>query len=141
MFAEFELKIHRAGEQGETMTADMLGEWYLDLLRKYWGPDASFNGHRSAFNWARIPHFYYNYYVYQYATSFAASQMLSKMIADKEEGAVDAYMNFVKTGSSDYPIEILKKAGIDFTTTEPFDYTMQIFSDLVDQYEELLLSN
>ena len=78
---------------------------------------------------------------YQYATSFAGSQMLSKMILDGEKGAAEAYLEFVKTGSSDYPIDILKKAGIDFTTTEPFDYTMQIFSNLVDQYEKLLLSN
>jgi oligoendopeptidase F len=86
----------------------------------------------------RISHFYRMYYVYQYATSYAASQVLSQKIIAGDKKAVAAYMDFIKTGSSAYPIDILKKAGVDMTTTTPFDNTIKIFGDLVNQYEKLL---
>jgi oligoendopeptidase F len=110
---------------------------YRDVYEKYYGPDYFIPEGRDM-GGLRISHFYRQYYVYQYATSFAASQMLAKMILDNKPGAKEAYIEFIKTGTSDYPVNILKKAGIDFTTTEPYDYTLKIFADLVDQFEELL---
>ena len=80
------------------------------------------------------------YYVYQYATSYAASQMLSQKIHGGGQEAIQAYKEFIQTGSSDYPVNILKKAGVDMTTTEPFQNTARVFADLVDQYEKLLLT-
>jgi oligoendopeptidase F len=139
-FSEFELKAHEMVENGEALSSDNMRQMYREVYQKYYGPDYFIPEGRDL-GCLRIGHFYRQYYVYQYATSYAASQMLSKMILDGKKGAKEAYMKFIETGVSDYPIEILKEAGIDFTTTEPFDYTLQIFSDLVDQYEELLLSN
>jgi len=139
-FSEFELNAHEMVENGEALSSDNMRQMYREVYQKYYGPDYFIPEGRDL-GCLRIGHFYRQYYVYQYATSYAASQMLSKMILDGKKGAKEAYMKFIETGVSDYPIEILKDAGIDFTTTEPFDYTLQIFSDLVDQYEELLLSN
>ncbi|MFH2037356.1 MAG: oligoendopeptidase F [Candidatus Zixiibacteriota bacterium] len=137
-FSEYELNIHDAVEQGGQLSSETLRKFYRDVYEKYYGPDYFIPEGRDL-GGLRIGHFYRQYYVYQYATSFAASQMLAQRILDKEPGAKEAYMEFIKVGTSDYPINILKNAGIDFTTTEPFDYTMKIFSDLVDQYETLLL--
>jgi oligoendopeptidase F len=139
-FSEFELEAHETVEKGDALSSDGMRKMYRDIYQKYYGPDYFIPEGRDI-GCLRISHFYREYYVYQYATSFAASQMLSKMLLDKKPGAREAYINFIKTGVSEYPIQILQKAGIDFTTTEPFDYTMKIFSDLVDQYEKLLLSN
>ncbi len=138
-FSEFEAKIHETVENGGALSSDNMRAMYREVYQKYYGPDYFIPEGRDM-GCLRIGHFYRQYYVYQYATSFAASQMLSKMILDGKKGAKEAYMKFIETGTSDYPIEILKKAGIDFTTTEPFDYTLKIFSELVDQYEELLFS-
>ena len=88
----------------------------------------------------RISHFYRQYYVYQYASSYAASQMLSQKILSGDKKAIAAYMDFIKTGSSAYPIDILKKAGVDMTTTAPYDNTVKVFSDLVDEFEKVLNS-
>ncbi len=137
-FSEYELKIHETVENGESLSAETLRKMYRDVYEKYYGPDYFIPEGRDM-GGLRISHFYRQYYVYQYATSFAASQMLAQRILDKEPGAKEAYMEFIKVGTSAYPMEILKNAGIDFTTTEPFDYTMKIYSDLVDQYEALLL--
>ena len=139
-FSEFELQAHETVEDGEALSSDNMRKMYRDVYQKYYGPDYFIPEGRDI-GCLRISHFYREYYVYQYATSFAASQMLSKMILDGKPGAKEAYLKFIETGVSDYPINILKRAGIDFTTTEPFDYTLRIFADLVDQYEKLLLSN
>jgi len=140
MFSEFELKIHEIVENGGALSAEGMRKIYRDIYQKYYGPDYFIPVNRDL-GCLRIGHFYRAYYVYQYATSYAASQMLSKMILEGREGAQEAYLEFVSTGSSDYPIEILKKAGIDMTTAEPVENTIQIFSELVDQFEELLLAN
>jgi len=139
-FSEFELQAHEMVEKGEALSSDNMRKMYRDVYQKYYGPDYFIPEGRDL-GCLRIGHFYRQYYVYQYATSFAASQMLSKMILDGKPGAKEAYLKFIETGVSKYPIEILKDAGIDFTTTEPFDYTLEIFAGLVDQYEKLLLSN
>lgn len=139
-FSEFENEIHQRVESGGALSAESLRKIYRDVYQKYYGPDYFIPEDRDL-GCLRIYHFYRTYYVYQYATSYAAALALSEKILKGEPGAQEAYLEFIKTGSSDYPINILKKAGIDMTTTEPFDNTIRIFSDLVDQFEELLFSN
>ncbi len=137
-FSEFEHKIHEVVEQGGALSAESMRQMYRDIYEKYYGPDYFIPEMRDM-GCLRIGHFYRMYYVYQYATSYAAAQMLSKKILDGEPGAKDAYLEFIKTGSSAYPIDILKKAGIDMTSPEPVNYVVRLFSDLVDQFETLLL--
>jgi oligoendopeptidase F len=138
-FSEFELKIHDTVEKGGALSTDALRKLYREVYQKYYGPDIFIPENRDL-GGLRISHFYRQYYVYQYATSYAASQMLSRKIIAGDKSAVAAYMDFIKTGSSDYPVNILKRAGVDMTTTEPFANTIKTFSELVDEYEKLLLS-
>jgi oligoendopeptidase F len=137
-FAEYELKIHETVEKGGALSTDSLRYFYRQIYQKYYGPDIFIPEDRDL-GGLRISHFYTMYYVYQYATSYAASQMLSKKIMEGDKKAVAAYNEFTRTGSSAYPVDILKKAGVDMTTTEPYDNTIKIFSQLVDEYEKLLL--
>ena len=90
--------------------------------------------------WSYIPHFYYNFYVYQYATSFTASVALSEKVLSKEKGALDRYLAFLSSGGSDYPIELLKKAGVDMTTSEPFEKTMTVMNRTMDAIEKILIT-
>lgn len=136
-FSEFEHNMHQTVENGGALSQESLRKMYRDVYQKYYGPDYFIPEMRDL-GCLRISHFYRMYYVYQYATGFAASQMLSKMILEGKPGAKEAYLEFVKTGASDYPIEILKKAGIDMTTSEPVENVIQIFSALVDEYEKVL---
>lgn len=137
-FSEFELKIHEIVESGGALSADGLRKIYREVYQKYYGPDLFIPENRDL-GGLRISHFYRQYYVYQYATSYAASQMLSRKILAGDKKAAAAYMEFIKTGSSDYPVNILKKAGVDMTTTEPFANTIKTFGELVDEFEKLLL--
>lgn len=137
-FSEFELKIHETVENGGALSAESLRKFYREIYQKYYGPDIFIPEYRDL-GGMRIGHFYRMYYVYQYATSYAASQVLSSRILAGDQTAVAAYMDFIKTGSSDYPINILKKAGVDMTTTAPFENTIRIFGELVDEFERLLL--
>ena len=115
MFAEFEHFIHQLDQDGEALTADKLTEEYYELNKKYFGDDIVVD-EEIGLEWARIPHFYYNYYVYQYATGFSAAVALSNQILTEGKPAVERYINnFLKAGCSDYPIEVLKKAGVDMT--------------------------
>jgi oligoendopeptidase F len=139
-FSEFEHKIHEVVESGGALSAESMREIYRGIYQKYYGPEFFIPENRDL-HCLRIYHFYRTYYVYQYATGFAASQMLSRMILEGGQDAKEAYLEFIKIGSSDYPINILKKIGIDMTTTEPFEHTIRAFSELVDQFEELLLTN
>jgi oligoendopeptidase F len=136
-FSEFEHKIHEVVEQGGALSSDSFRKIYREIFQKYYGPDFFIPPDRDL-GGMRIGHFYRMYYVYQYATSYAASQVLSKRILDGDKKAVAAYMEFIKTGASDYPVNILKKAGVDMTTTAPFDNTIKIFSELVDEFEKVL---
>ncbi len=138
-FSEYELKIHETVENGGALSTESLRKFYRDIFEKYYGPDLYIPSDRDL-GGLRISHFYRMFYVYQYATSYAASQMLSQKIMSGDKVARAAYMDFIKTGSSAYPIDILKKAGVDMTTTAPFDNTIKVFSDLVDQFEKLLES-
>jgi oligoendopeptidase F len=139
LLSEFELKAHEVVESGGALSAESFKEIYREIIGKYYGPDYYLPEDRG-FGCLRIYHFYRTYYVYQYATSYAASLMLSKMILEDQPGAREAYNEFIKMGSSDYPINILKKVGIDMTTPEPVNNALAVFADLVDQLEELLVT-
>jgi oligoendopeptidase F len=139
-FAEFELRIHEKAERGEPLTGDVLTELYGEILKKYYGHDKGicYIDDLYCVEWAYIPHFYYNFYVYQYSTSFTASTALAEKVINKEKGAVEKYLDFISSGGSDYPIELLKKAGVDMTTPEPFDKTMQAMGRTMDEIELIL---
>ncbi|MGF9965191.1 oligoendopeptidase F [Bacillus rhizoplanae] len=138
MFAEFEHVIHQKVQEGHAVTPDMLTEIYYELNKKYFG-DSLVIDKEIGLEWSRIPHFYYNYYVYQYATGFSAATALSKQILEEGQPAVERYINeFLKAGSSDYPIEVLKKAGVDMTSPEPIKEAMQVFEEKLNELEALL---
>ncbi|MDR7857290.1 oligoendopeptidase F [Tissierella sp.] len=137
MFAEFEMIINEYLEAGGALTADYLCETYKKINELYYGPNIVVDEEISM-EWARIPHFYYNYYVFQYATGFSAAVALSEKILEEGKPAVDRYINFLKSGSSDYPINVLKTAGVDMTTEEPVNNAMKLFSKLVDEMDKLI---
>jgi oligoendopeptidase F len=137
MFAEFEQLAHVAGANGEALTAEKLSEIYYDLNKKYFG-DGMTVDKEIAIEWARIPHFYRNFYVFQYATGYSAAAALSQQILEEGDVAVTRYKDFLKSGSSDYPIEVLKKAGVDMTTPEPVRLAFKVFERILDEMEALL---
>jgi oligoendopeptidase F len=137
MFAEFEHKIHELAQNGEALTSDLLTETYYELNKKYFGESIHID-EEIGLEWARIPHFYYNYYVYQYATGYSAATALSKQIIEEGQPAVDRYLEFLKAGSSDYPIEVLKKAGVDMTQSTPIEEACKVFEEKLKEMEELL---
>jgi oligoendopeptidase F len=136
MFAEFEKIIHEKVEIGKPLTPEVLNKTYRDLNIKYYGDSVVYDKEIDK-EWARIPHFYYNFYVYKYATGFSAAAALAKKIIDEGEAAITRYKDFLKSGNSDYPIEVLKTAGVDMTTPKPIETALGVFSDLVDQLEDL----
>lgn len=137
MFAEFEMKTYSLTEAGEALTQDVLNKMYREAYQKYWGPSMKIDPEEE-FTWARVPHFYYNFYVYQYATGFAASQVLALQVKNNGEEAVNKYLNFLKAGSSDYPINILKNAGVDMNSPEPVLAVTQKMTEILDEMESLL---
>ena len=137
LFAEFELNIGRLVAEGKTLTADVLCEEYKRLCQLYYGPDIEVDD-RIAVEWARIPHFYYNYYVFQYATGYSAAIALSRRILEEGESAVQDYLNFLSGGCSKSPIDLLKGAGVDMSTTEPVNKALELFASLLDELEALL---
>ena len=136
MFAEFELYTHDALYKGESLTAEDFNSVWLDLNKKYFGPDMVVDD-EIKIEWARIPHFYSDYYVYQYATGYAAASAFANSILKGEENALDKYKGFLKMGGSKYPIDILKIAGVDMTTSAPLEATIARFNELLDMLEEL----
>lgn len=136
MFAEFELNIGQMVAQGKTLTADVLCAEYKRLNELYYGPDMVVDD-RIAMEWARIPHFYYNYYVFQYATGYSAAIALSRRILKEGEPAVKDYLGFLSGGCSKSPIELLKGAGVDMTSPEPVNNALQLFGELLDEMEAL----
>ena len=138
MFAEMEHAMHLAGERGETLTAESLDAMYLEILKAYWGPDVFFDEVRSPRTWCRIPHFYYNYYVYQYATAFAGSAALARRVLEGGEAERNDYLGFLKSGDSRYPVETLAAAGVDLTTSRPVDDVVALFVSLMDEMEALV---
>lgn len=137
MFAEFEMMVYQRTENGESLTAEILCDLYKNIYQKYWGPDMVVS-EEEQFTWSRIPHFYYNFYVYQYATGFAASEVLAKKVKLEGSPAVIRYLDFLKAGSSDYPINILKSAGVDMNTPEPIQAVSDRMNQVLDEMENLL---
>ncbi len=137
MFAEFEKRTHEMVWNGETLTADKLCGLYHQLNQDYFGPDMNVDSFIDM-EWARIPHFYRPFYVYQYATGFSAAIALSSRILKLGEKGVADYMKFLKGGSSKDPIDLLKMAGVDMTSKEPVREAMKVFSGLIDELEELI---
>ena len=137
MFAEFEHTVHQMAQNGEALTPDALTKEYYELNKRYFG-DGMTVDEEIGLEWARIPHFYYNYYVYQYATGISAATALSKQILEEGQPAVDRYLDFLKSGSSDFPIEVLKKAGVDMTKAEPIAEALKVFEQRLDELEQLL---
>ncbi|HHW61224.1 MAG TPA: oligoendopeptidase F, partial [Syntrophomonadaceae bacterium] len=136
MFAEFEKIVHEKVERGEALTPDKLNEIYVDLNRLYYGPNVIMDP-QIAMEWARIPHFYSAFYVYKYATGFSSATAIKQQIISEGQPAVDRYLRFLGSGSSDYPIELLKRAGVDLTTPEPVEAALNYFGCLLDELEEL----
>lgn len=139
MFAEFEHAIHVKAQNGEPLTAEGFTEIYYDLNKKYFGTNIHIDK-EIGMEWARIPHFYYNYYVYQYATGYAAATSLAHQILTEKDVAVDRYKGFLKAGSSDFPIEVLKKAGVDMTSKQPVLEALGVFEDKLNEFESLIKS-
>ena len=139
-FAEFELRIHEMVEKGTPLTGDSLSKLYLEIARKYYGHDQGICivDDYVAYEWAFIPHFYYNFYVYQYATSFTASSALSEKVLAGEPGVTERYLKFISSGSAKYPIQLLKDAGVDMSTNEPLDLTMRKMNRVMNEMEALL---
>ena len=137
MFAEFELNIGKMVAEGKTLTADALCAEYKRLNELYYGPDMVVDDY-IAMEWARIPHFYYNYYVFQYATGYSAAIALSRRILSEGETAVKDYLGFLSGGCSKSPIDLLKGAGVDMTSPEPVDQALQLFGELLDEMEQLM---
>jgi oligoendopeptidase F len=137
MFAEFEKLTHEAVENGEVLTPEWLCDEYAKLNRKYFGEKVSYDP-QIAMEWARIPHFYRAFYVYKYATGYSAATAISSKILKEGPAARDAYIEFLKTGESDYPIELLKIAGVDMSTPEPIIQAMDAFEKLIVEIEKLV---
>lgn len=137
MFAEFEMLAHKMQEDGESLTADTLSKLYHELNEAYFGKDIIVDPEIDM-EWSRIPHFYTAFYVYQYATGYSAAIALSRRILNEGAPAVEDYIRFLSSGSSDYPIELLKAAGVDMSTKEPVNQALKLFEELLDQMEELM---
>lgn len=137
MFAEFELELGRMCEKGESLTADALGAKYLELNKKYFGPDMTSDG-GIAFEWTRIPHFFYDYYVFQYATGFSAAVAISNRILEEGAPAIADYKKFLSGGCSTDPISLLKTAGVDMSTPEPVNSALGLFGELVGEMSALM---
>lgn len=139
-FAEFELKIHEEAEKGNPLTGDNFSDIYTDIVNKYYGHNEGICQVDDYINmeWAFIPHFYYNFYVFQYSTSFTASISLAEKVMSGDKEALKNYLDFLSAGGSDYPIELLKKAGVDMTTTDPFEKTIASMNKVMDEIEKIL---
>ena len=136
MFADFELKTHEKAEQGQPLNAQVFSEIYEELFREYNG-DAIIFDEEVKYGWARIPHFYRPFYVYKYATGFASAIHLADRILKGDEKTLASYIEFLKSGSSDYPLELLKKTGVDLTSPEPIQNALKQFSDLVEEFSKM----
>ena len=136
-FAEFEQFIHETDAKGEPLTAQVLDDFYGQLNQRYYGNSVEPGG-EIALEWSRIPHFYYNFYVYQYATGFAAATALANNIVHGTSEQTQAYINFLKSGSSDYPTEIMKKAGVDMTKVDYLEDAFATFKTRLTEFEKLI---
>jgi oligoendopeptidase F len=141
LFAEFELAMHQQVEQGKTLTAEWLNRTYLDLTREYYGHNKGVCevGDYIQVEWSRIPHFYMNYYVFQYSTGLIASMALSDMVLGDPRRGPQQYLAALKAGGSDHPIAILKKAGVDMNDTAPYQAAFRRVNLMLDEMEKIVL--
>jgi oligoendopeptidase F len=139
-FAEFELRIHEMAEKGEPLTGDVMNNVYDEIVKKYYGHDKNvcIVDDEIKAEWMFIPHFYYNFYVYQYATAFTASAAISEQVLSGDKAATKHFIQFLSSGSTDYPVNLLKKAGVDMTTSGPFELTMKKMNHVMDEMEKIL---
>lgn len=139
-FAEFEMRMHEMAEKGESLTGDKLNALYTEITKKYYGHDKAvcIVDDEIKSEWMNIPHFYYNFYVYQYATAFTASAALSEQVLAGDKVATKKYLDFLSAGSSDYAINLLKKAGVDMTTSQPLELTMKAMNRVMDEMDTIL---
>ncbi len=139
-FAEFELRMHEMAQQGRPIVGDALAKLYLDITRKYYGHDQGLCivDDYIAHEWSYVPHFYRDFYVYQYATSFTASEALAEKVKDGDPAAIRRYLDFLSAGGSKYPIELLKDAGVDMTSDEPLELTVKAMNRVMDEIEAIL---
>ena len=136
MFAEYEMLTNAAAEEGESLNAEFLKNTYLELNKKYFGPDMV-SDDLIGMEWARIPQFYYNFYVFQYATSYCAAVAIARRILKEGQPAVDDYIQFLSSGCTDAPVELLKIAGVDMSTKEPINAALRVFDEILDEMEQL----
>lgn len=136
MFAEFEKLTHEKAEQGEPLNVEVFNEIYEGLFAEYYGPELTFD-EEVKYGWSRIPHFYRPFYVYKYATGFASAIHLATKILEGDQDTITSYLEFLKSGSSDYPLELLKKTGVDLTKPDPIKNTLQKFTELVEEFSQL----
>ncbi|HZR24298.1 MAG TPA: M3 family metallopeptidase, partial [Vicinamibacterales bacterium] len=139
-FAEFELKMREMAEKGQPITGDALARLYLDITKKYYGDAQGICkvDDYIAHEWSYVPHFYRDYYVFQYATSFMASEALASKVKTGDTAARDRYLKFLSSGGSKYPIDLLRDAGVDMTTDEPLDLTIKTMNRVMDEMESIL---
>ena len=139
-FAEFELRMHEMAEKGQPLTGDALSKLYLDMTRRYYGHDAkvAIVDDYIAHEWAYVSHFYRPFYVFQYATSFAASTALAEKVMTRDPEALRRYREFLASGGSKAPIDLLKDAGVDMTSPEPLDLVIRKMNRVMDEMERLL---
>ena len=137
LFADFELQVHELVEMGEPVTAERLNGIYRDLIKTYYGPDYTIDEDDVA-EWAYIPHFYYKYYVFTYATGLTSGIALAERIRGGESGAVEAYLDMLRGGSSRPPIDMLRDGGVDLTTPEPIEAALAVFEETLELLENLL---
>jgi oligoendopeptidase F len=136
MFAEFEMKTHELAEKGVPLNVDVFNQTYEALFREYNGDEIVFD-EEVKYGWSRIPHFYRPFYVYKYATGFASAIHLAGKILEGDQMTLDSYLDFLKSGSSDYPLELLKKTGVDLTTPAPIENSLKRFAELVEEFSRI----
>jgi len=139
-FAEFELRLHQMAQNGQPITGDALAKLYLDITRRYYGHDKGVTvvDDYIAHEWSTVPHFYRDFYVFQYATSFTASEALAAKVKTGDAAATKRYLSFLGAGGSKYPIDLLKDAGVDMTTSAPFQAAMKEMNSVIDEIEKLM---
>jgi oligoendopeptidase F len=139
-FAEFEMRMHEMGLRGEPVTGEALAKLYIDITKRYYGHDQGIVvvDDYVTHEWSYIPHFYSDFYVFQYATSFTAAQMLASRVLEGDTATTARYLTFISSGGSKYPIDLLKEAGVDMTTDEPLEVTVQTMNRVMDEIETLL---
>ena len=136
-FAEFEHAIHKADQEGQVLTSEFLNELYADLNEKYYGLNKEDNP-QIQYEWARIPHFYYDYYVFQYSTGFSAASALAEKIVHGSQEDKDKYLDYLKAGNSDYPLNVIKKAGVDMEKEDYLNAAFAVFERRLDEFEALV---